>query len=98
MQPTSRMTSVPATANEVRDVLGDVDDLVVERVLETGASVEEIASAMASLEYQQVLGEASAAQVTGPTLTVRAILEECLAEPDAEEDVIADSEDLLGLS
>lgn len=98
MQPTSRMTSVPATANEVRDVLGDVDDLVVERVLETGASVEEIASAVASLEYQQVLGEASAAQVTGPTLTVRAILEECLPEPDAEEDVIVDSEDLIGLS
>ena len=59
------MTSVPATANEVRDVLGDVDNLVVERVLETGASVEEIASALASLEYQQVLGEASSAPVTG---------------------------------
>ena len=76
MQPMWRMTSVPATANEVRDVLGDIDDLVVERVLETGASVEEIASAMASLEYQQVLGERSGESVTGPTLTVRAILEE----------------------
>jgi len=98
MQPMWRMTSVPATANEVRDVLGDIDDLVVERVLETGASVEEIASAMASLEYQQVLGERSGESVTGPTLTVRAILEECLAEPDAEDDVISDSDTLLGLS
>jgi hypothetical protein len=98
MQPTSRMTSVPATANEVRDVLGDVDDLVVERVLETGASVEEIASAMASLEYQQVLGERGSEVVTGPTLTVRAILEECLAEPEGDEDVIPASEDLLGFS
>jgi len=92
------MTTVPATANEVRDVLGDVDDLVVERVLETGASVEEIASAMASLEYQQVLGERGSEAVTGPTLTVRAILEEYLAEPEAEEDVVSTSEDLLGLS
>ena len=98
MQTTSPMTTAPATANEVRDVLGDVDDLVVERVLETGASVEEIASAMASLEYQQVLGERGSEAVTGPTLTVRAILEECLAEPDAEEDVLSGSEDLVGLS
>ena len=91
------MTSVPATANEVRDVLGDVDDLVVERVLETGASVDEIASALSSLEYQQVLGEGSSAPVTGPALTVRAILEENLAEPEGDEDAVPGSPDLLGL-
>jgi hypothetical protein len=36
----------PAHSEEVRAILGDVDPLVIERVCETGASVEEIAEAL----------------------------------------------------
>ena len=43
----------PATANEVNRILGDVDPLVVERILATGASADEISEALSEVEDEQ---------------------------------------------
>ena len=44
------MLDTPARSEDVRTMLDDVDDETVQRVLETGASVDEIAEAMHLVE------------------------------------------------
>jgi DNA-binding transcriptional MerR regulator len=72
------------TRDDVLELLGDVDDLLVERVIDTGASIDEIGEALDSLEDESrglELHLDSSPRVT----EVRAILAE-LVEADEDEE------------
>lgn len=74
-----------ATYEQVVAVLGDVDDLAVRRIVETGASLDEIGEALDLLEAERDDASRLAAQpiaVSPRVATVRAILDELLDEPD----------------
>ena len=71
----------PARSYEVGSLLGDVDPIVVERILETGASIDEISEALYLIEQDDVVQqEPSSARV----VEVRAILSELVGEGDEE--------------
>jgi hypothetical protein len=76
-----------ATREDVQSILGDLDDLVIERVLATGATSEEIAEALASLDDAQRSGDQPHLPTSGTVVEVRAILQE-LAADDQEDGVI----------
>lgn len=81
------MGTQPATRDEIRTLLGDADDLMVKRVLETGASTDEIAEALRSLANED---EADAEAVTYSTnvANVRAILGDLAASEDDDDRVV----------
>jgi division protein CdvB (Snf7/Vps24/ESCRT-III family) len=72
-----------ATHAQIVGLLGEVDDLFVKRIADTGASLDEISEALGDAQNEDVLGEpphiASSPRVT----EVRAILEELM---DTDED------------
>ena len=74
----------PATASDVSRLLGDVDPLFVERIVETGASPDEIDEALRA-DQDDEPHEPSSARV----VEVRAVLAELRAvdEYDDEEDL-----------
>ena len=67
---------VPATANEVSRILGDVDPLVVERILATGASADEISEALSEIEDEHGFGEQAHHSSSPCVSEVRALLDE----------------------
>jgi hypothetical protein len=44
---------VPATADEIRSILGDIDPFVFEQILLTGATTDEVAEALAVFEAER---------------------------------------------
>jgi len=40
-------------SRELRELLGDADDLMIERVIDTGASLDEVVEALAGLEDER---------------------------------------------
>jgi hypothetical protein len=48
------MLETPARSEDVRSMLDDVDDETIQRVLETGASVDEIAEAISLVDSDHV--------------------------------------------
>jgi hypothetical protein len=74
----------PATRDDVIELLGEVDDLVVERVVATGASVGEIGEALDSLEGEYRSGEGRV-ELSPRVIEVRAILAD-VVENDLDED------------
>lgn len=79
----------PATASDVSRLLGDVDPLVVERILATGASPDEIDEALRETEDEDGFGEQHHASSSPRVLEVRAVLDELSVielelEPDDE--------------
>jgi hypothetical protein len=81
----------PATANDVSRLLGDVDQLVVERILSTGASVDEIDEALREVEDEQGFGEEPHQPSSPAVAEVRSVLYE-LAVLDGDN---PDDEDLM---
>ena len=76
------MNSQHATSDEIRQVVGEIDDLVIERIENTGASTGEISEALARFEAGEN-GEALVDEVSSPrVLEVRAILAETLRDDD----------------
>jgi len=49
-----------ATARELDDLLGELDPLVAERILETQVTLNEVAEALACVEYERQSGERNA--------------------------------------
>ena len=76
-----------ATREDVETILGDLDDLIIERIVETGASSEEIAEALASLDDAQRSGDQPHLPTSGKVVEVRAILQD-LADDDDEDGAI----------
>lgn len=78
------MTGTSATRQDVEAVLGEIDDLAIERVLATGASIDEISEALAGLDSEQRLGEPY--MPSSPrVLEVRAVLDELSADDSFED-------------
>lgn len=79
-----------ATATDVNRLLGDVDPLVLERILQTGASPEEIAEALLVVEEERGFGEEPHPPSSPRVAEVRALLHEMSVldgeiEPDEDE-------------
>jgi hypothetical protein len=73
-----------ATAGELEALLGDIDPFAIERILDTHATIDEAAEALADLEDERRLGERhqpSSARVA----QVREILEDALDEDDGDD-------------
>lgn len=51
------MHGLPATASDVYRMLGDIDPIIAERIVETGASADEIGEALARVEDEIGFGE-----------------------------------------
>ncbi len=69
-------STIPATSNDVARVLGDVDPVIVERIVLTGASAEEIAEAVRELEDERGFGETHHLGSSTRVSEVRAILDD----------------------
>ena len=74
----------PATAADLTAVLGELEPLTIEKLLVTGATVDEVTAAVAALEDEGGFGESRHEPSSTREAEVRAILEE-LAVEDAEE-------------
>jgi hypothetical protein len=81
----------PATANDVSRLLGEVDPLVLERILTTGASADEIAEALTVAEDERGFGEEPHEPSTPKVAEVRALIDE-MAVLDPE---VPDDEDVM---
>jgi hypothetical protein len=73
-----------ATAQEFQALLGDIDPLAIERILDTHATIDEVAEALADVEHERSMGERRMPSSTR-VAAVREILEEVLDE-DIEDD------------
>lgn len=79
-----RVMTTPATSAELEELIGEADPLIIERILETGATADEVAEALADLEVERQGDERRAA--TSPRVsTVRELLDELLDEGDEAE-------------
>lgn len=83
----------PATAAEVVELLGEVEPLTVQQLLETGATFGEIAEAVSAIQDEDSpFGEVHRAPSTPGAAAVRAILEalvfECFEERAAEREIV----------
>jgi hypothetical protein len=71
-----RMPATNSSYDELRPILDGVDDTVIARIVDTGASVDEVAEAVSYLEAHEN-GEGLVEDVSSPrVLEVRAILAE----------------------
>ena len=81
------MPTNPATATDVNRLLGDVDPLILERILATGATPDEIGEAVRVVEDEHGFGEAPHTPSSPRVAEVRAVLEEmAVLGDDIEED------------
>jgi hypothetical protein len=79
------MPSTNSNYDELRPILANVDDTVIARILDTGASVDEVAEAVSYLEAHEN-GEGLVEDVSSPrVLEVRAILAEVRPHDDERE-------------
>jgi DNA-binding transcriptional MerR regulator len=80
-----------ASHDEIVELLGDVDELMVKRIEDTGASIDEIGEALSDLQDEGVVGRALASSPR--VVEVRAILAEML--DDTEQDLDEDAADRM---
>ena len=80
-------TTSPATATDVSRLLGEVDPLMIDQVVSTGASLDEIGEALRETEDQLGFGEESHEASSPRVANVRAVLHELLVEDDDSEDI-----------
>lgn len=90
MQSPGGMPTNPATATDVNRLLGDVDPLVLERILETGATPDEIGEALRVVEDERGFGEEPRPPSSPRVAEVRAVLDEMSVldsdvDPDLED-------------
>jgi hypothetical protein len=79
------MVREPATPDDVREILGEVDDLMIERILETDATADEIAEAARSVEADDLVDREVDFVATSPRVTeVRSLLTELAAGEEDE--------------
>jgi len=73
--------------SEVSAILGEVDPLIIERVVDTGASIDEIAEALGELEDDAGFSDVRRIPSSSRVIEVRAILAELLDdEQDSDEE------------
>src|SRR5262245_37995280 len=77
-----RRRQMTATHAQIVDLLGDVDELFVKRLEDTGASLDEIGQALGDLEDESRLGEGPRIPTSSRVAEVRAILQELFDDDD----------------
>jgi hypothetical protein len=76
MQKRIAMPTNAATSSDVNQLLGEIDPLVLERILATGATPDEIGEALRVVEQERGFGE-EPHEPSSPRVTeVRALLQE----------------------
>lgn len=80
--PNEQPKRTPASAREIREILGPVDDSVITSILAVGAAREEILEANAWLSSDDYLHRALHHGLSGRAALVFDILEAELPEPD----------------
>ena len=78
------MPGLPASASDVYRMLGDIDPIIAERIVETGATAEEIGEALARVEDEigfsdgalSVLNDVSSARVTDVVAALRDLFDD----------------------
>jgi enoyl reductase-like protein len=85
MQEPVGMPSTTASHDEVRELLGEVDDLTIERVVETGATIDEVAEALGQVEAEEDGEALEAMPSSSRVVEVRAILDELAREQEPDE-------------
>lgn len=73
----------PATASEIRDIIGPLEDDVIERIMSTGATSAEVLDAYTWRRSDQRMQRSPHYELHGRAAHVLAILE--TEEPDADE-------------
>jgi tRNA(Ser,Leu) C12 N-acetylase TAN1 len=74
----------PASASEILELIGELEPLTLEKLVATGATLDEIAAAVSAIEDEDAFGEVHHLPSTAREAEVRAILEDLLFE-DFEE-------------
>lgn len=74
----------PASAAEIVRILGDLEPLTLEKILATGATIDEVAEAVNAIEEEDSFGEIHRAPSSAREAELRAILEALVFE-DFEE-------------
>ena len=81
------MQQTPATPDEVRELLADVDDLIVELIVRSSASPDEITEALRSLGADDLVGQdVDFALSSRRVIEVRTIMTQTALAEDDEED------------
>jgi hypothetical protein len=70
--------------------LGELDDLAIARIVETGASEEELSEAIVAVEREGEEGEPTGAPRTVGIAKLRAILSELAAEERDQDETVRD--------
>lgn len=73
----------PATPIEISNLLGEIDPLVIEQILELGATVDDVVQALACIETDRA-GEARAPMST-QVAAIYAILDDALDDLEQED-------------
>jgi hypothetical protein len=66
----------PANSDDIQRMLGDVDPLIAQRILATGATADEIGEALREVEDEHGFGEATHFASSPRVAEVRALLDE----------------------
>lgn len=74
------------THDDIVNLIGDVDELLVERLVATGASIDEISEAWGELQDESRSAEDRVPAISPRVAEVRSILEEVLEDIDDEYD------------
>lgn len=74
----------PVTAEELSGLLGETDPAALERILETGASFDEVAEALGAIEDEDASAELHHAPSSERAAQVREILEALVLEPSSD--------------
>jgi hypothetical protein len=85
MRATNPAITAPATAADVNRALGDVDPLIVERIIQTGATAAEVAEALRESLDEHDFAEESHEPSSPRVAEVRAVLDELVLADDEEE-------------
>ena len=75
-----------ATAADLIDLLGELDPIALDKLLATGATVDEVAEAATALEDEDAFGERHHEPSSPRAAEVRAILEELVFEKTEDRD------------
>ena len=78
------MTGLPASASDVYRMLGDIDPIIAERIVETGATADEIGEALARVEDEigfsegalSTLNDVSSPRVTDVVAALRDLFDD----------------------
>jgi hypothetical protein len=74
-----------ATASEIRELLGDIDPLVIERIVELDATLDEVVEALATLSDDDAVATVAGGSRSAKVDEIRELLAETIDE-DHDED------------